>query len=167
MQQVEEGWFADLGQVPMRAISMSVGQILKSKEIMALVPGSRKALAVKVCVEHGISPTAPASILRTHGNTTMYLDRDSAAQLSLETDPAGKLDIRRYNRQDRTAGINICTREDMGIPNCSLDDAFCRRGLLNRPRRMRCGRCHQLGVDFAHRVPPRRLGRRHRTDSQN
>ncbi len=85
MQQVEEGWFVDLGQVPMQAISMSVRQILKSKEIMALVPGSRKALAVKVCVEHGISPTAPASILRTHGNTTMYLDCDSAAQLSPET----------------------------------------------------------------------------------
>jgi glucosamine-6-phosphate deaminase len=85
MQQVEEGWFADVGQVPMQAISMSVRQILRSKEIMALVPGSRKALAVKVCLEHGISPTAPASILRTHGNTTMYLDRDSAAQLSPET----------------------------------------------------------------------------------
>ena len=81
--QVNEGWFVDVGQVPMQAISMSISQIMKAKEILAVVPGGNKALAVKVCVEHGISPTAPATILRTHPNTSLYLDRDSSAKLSL------------------------------------------------------------------------------------
>jgi len=84
LQQVSEGWFVDVGQVPMKAISMTVRQIMKAREILAVVPESRKALAVKVCVEHGISPTAPATILRSHANATLYLDRDSAAQLSSE-----------------------------------------------------------------------------------
>ncbi|MGC2649081.1 MAG: hypothetical protein WA261_22530, partial [Candidatus Sulfotelmatobacter sp.] len=45
-------------------------------------PGPRKAQAVKACLEGAISPMAPASILRTHPNATVYLDRDSAALLS-------------------------------------------------------------------------------------
>jgi glucosamine-6-phosphate deaminase len=83
-QQVNEGWFVEVGQVPMQAISMSIGLMLKAREILAMASGGDKALAVKVCVEHGVSPTAPASILRTHPNTTMYLDRGSSAQLSLK-----------------------------------------------------------------------------------
>ncbi|MBA0088674.1 MAG: glucosamine-6-phosphate deaminase, partial [Acidobacteria bacterium Pan2503] len=65
-QQVGESWFADLSEVPKRAISMSVRQILKSKEILAVVPEARKAQAVKSCFEGEVSPLAPASILRTH-----------------------------------------------------------------------------------------------------
>ena len=80
-QQVGEGWFASIDDVPARAISMSVRQILKSKEIIAVVPDARKANAVKACVEGPVSPMAPASILQTHANTTLYLDRDSAALL--------------------------------------------------------------------------------------
>jgi glucosamine-6-phosphate deaminase len=81
-QQVGEAWFADLSQVPKRAISMSARQILKAREILAVVPGTRKAQAVKICLEGAISPVAPASILRTHSNATVYLDKDSAALLS-------------------------------------------------------------------------------------
>jgi glucosamine-6-phosphate deaminase len=84
-QQVGEGWFADLSEVPLRAISMSVRQILNAKEIISVVPDARKALAVKRCVEGEISPMAPASILRTHPNATVYLDRDSASFLSPAT----------------------------------------------------------------------------------
>jgi glucosamine-6-phosphate deaminase len=84
-QQVGEGWFADLSEVPLQAISMSVRQILKAKEIISVVLGARKALAVKRCVEGKISPMAPASILRTHPNATIYLDRDSARLLSPAT----------------------------------------------------------------------------------
>jgi len=62
-QQVGEAWFADISEVPRQAISMSVRQILKSKEIIAVVPDSRKAQAVKLCFEGEISPMAPASIL--------------------------------------------------------------------------------------------------------
>jgi glucosamine-6-phosphate deaminase len=84
-QQVGEGWFADLAAVPKRAISMSVRQILKAKEIVAVVPGAKKAEAVKACFEGAIRPTAPASILRSHAGTTVYLDRESAALLRAES----------------------------------------------------------------------------------
>jgi glucosamine-6-phosphate deaminase len=83
-QQVGEGWFQSVDEVPAQAISMSVRQILKSREIICIVPDQRKADAVKACVEGEVSPMTPASILRTHANTTLYLDRDSAALLSLE-----------------------------------------------------------------------------------
>jgi glucosamine-6-phosphate deaminase len=83
-QQVGEAWFADLSEVPKRAISMSVRQILKAKEIIAVVPDARKTQAVKSCFEGEISPLAPASILRTHANTTVFLDQHSAALLSPE-----------------------------------------------------------------------------------
>ena len=81
-QQVGEGWFASFADVPAQAISMSVRQILKSKEIIAVVPDARKAAAVKACVEEPVSPLAPASILQTHPNTTLYLDEQSAAYLA-------------------------------------------------------------------------------------
>jgi glucosamine-6-phosphate deaminase len=84
-QQVREGWFGDISEVPARAISMSVKQILKSNEIITIVPGSRKARAVKACLEGEISPLAPASILRTHANTSIYLDTDSASLLTEAT----------------------------------------------------------------------------------
>ena len=82
-QQVGEGWFSDISQVPERAISMSVRQILKSNELLVVVPDARKAAAVKACVEGRISPMAPASILRTHHNTTVYLDANSASLLRI------------------------------------------------------------------------------------
>ena len=82
LQQVGEAWFSDISQVPTQAISMSVRQILKAKEILAVVPDTRKAQAVKACFEGEISPMAPASILRTHPNATIYLDHNSAALLS-------------------------------------------------------------------------------------
>jgi glucosamine-6-phosphate deaminase len=84
-QQVGEGWFADLEAVPKRAISMSVKQVLKAKEILAVVPGPKKAQAIKLCFDGPISPMAPSSILRTHANTTVYLDKESAALLSPAT----------------------------------------------------------------------------------
>ena len=84
-QQVGEGWFANISEVPRRAISMSVSQILKTNEIICVVPGERKALAVKLCFEGEISPMAPASILRTHLAATIYLDTESASLLSPAT----------------------------------------------------------------------------------
>ena len=67
---------------------MSVRQILKSKDIIAVVPDARKAAAVKACVEGPVSPMAPASILQTHTDTTLYLDEDSAALLTENTKTA-------------------------------------------------------------------------------
>jgi len=81
-QQVGEGWFASISEVPRQAISMSVRQILKAKEIICVVPDARKAPAVKLCFDGEVSPMAPASILRTHPAATVYLDRGSASLLS-------------------------------------------------------------------------------------
>jgi glucosamine-6-phosphate deaminase len=84
-QQVGEAWFGDLSEVPRQAISMSIRQILKSNEIIAVVPEARKAQAVKLCFEGEITPMAPASVLRTHPVATIYLDRDSASLLTPAT----------------------------------------------------------------------------------
>jgi glucosamine-6-phosphate deaminase len=81
-QQVGEGWFPSVAEVPPQAVSMSVRQILESREIICVVPDARKARAVHACVEGEVSPMAPASILQTHANTVVYLDRDSAALLA-------------------------------------------------------------------------------------
>jgi len=81
-QQVNEGWFASVKEVPKQAISMSVRQILRSREIVAVVPDERKAQAVRNSLEGEISPDVPASILRTHPNTSIYLDKNSASLLS-------------------------------------------------------------------------------------
>ena len=85
LQQVGEGWFKDLSTVPTQAISMSVRQVMKSKEILAVVPDARKAHAIKACFDGEISPMAPSSILRTHPSATVYLDTHSAALLSRKT----------------------------------------------------------------------------------
>ena len=68
-QQLGEGWFGNLSEVPRQAISMSVRQILQAREIICAVSDARKARAVAACLEGEISPLAPASILRTHSNT--------------------------------------------------------------------------------------------------
>lgn len=84
-QQVGEGWFSNVSEVPRQAVSMSVRQILKAQEIVAVVPDARKARAVKACMEGEITPLLPASILRTHARTTLYLDHASASRLSERT----------------------------------------------------------------------------------
>jgi glucosamine-6-phosphate deaminase len=93
-QQVGEAWFASISQVPKQALSMSVRQILKAKEILAVVPDNRKAQAVKACFQGGISSMAPASILRTHPNATVYLDSNSASMLSLALQSLGEHELR-------------------------------------------------------------------------
>ena len=84
-QQVNEGWFARLSDVPTTAISMSIRQILRAREIIAVVSDARKARAVQACFEGEVSPMAPASILRQHQNATIYLDRESASLFSSAT----------------------------------------------------------------------------------
>jgi len=82
-QQVGEQWFTSIDEVPERAITMSIRQILKSRAILAVVPEARKAPAVRLCLEGAISPMAPASILRTHADTSLFLDADSAALVKI------------------------------------------------------------------------------------
>jgi glucosamine-6-phosphate deaminase len=81
-QQFGEGWFPTLEDVPRRALSMSVTQILKSAEILCIVPDTRKAQAVKDCLEGDVSPRHPASALQKHPRTTIYLDEPAASLLA-------------------------------------------------------------------------------------
>ena len=83
-QQVGEGWFADISEVPTRAVSMSPRQIMHAREIVAVVPDQRKAKAVRLCLEGQVRPEAPASILRKHPNTTVFVDQDSSSLLAAE-----------------------------------------------------------------------------------
>lgn len=80
-QQMGEGWFNSLEDVPARAISMSIDQIMRSMAIICTVPDKRKAMAVKHCLEGEISPWHPASILRKHSSVFIYLDKDSSSLL--------------------------------------------------------------------------------------
>ena len=81
-QQLGEGWFQTLEDVPRQAISMSIQQIMKSTSIIASVPDARKAEAVKKALEGNVTPDCPSSILQEHPDCTLYLDRASSALLS-------------------------------------------------------------------------------------
>ena len=78
-QQLGEGWFPTFEDVPQKAISMSIRQIMKSKAIICSVPDERKAKAVFDTLKSDISPDCPASIMRNHHNTILYLDRQSGS----------------------------------------------------------------------------------------
>ncbi len=81
-QQLGEGWFPTLDDVPRQAISMGVRQILKSRQIVLSVPDARKAAAVAGAVDGPVTPICPASILQRHSHTTLHLDTASAARLA-------------------------------------------------------------------------------------
>ena len=80
-QQLGEGWFQSISDVPAQAITMSVNQIMKSKCIICSVPDSRKAQAVKDCLEKPVSNLFPGSILQKHPDCTCFLDKSSSALL--------------------------------------------------------------------------------------
>lgn len=84
-QQVGEGWFGSLDEVPTQAISMSVRQILKSRQIFCMVPDERKSVAVQAALEGPVTPQVPASILQTHPQMRLYLDPASASRLKADT----------------------------------------------------------------------------------
>ena len=81
-QQLGEGWFKNLEEVPELAISMSIRQIMKSSRIIVTCPDERKAEAVKNCLEGEVANLHPASILRCHPAVWLYLDAGSASKLS-------------------------------------------------------------------------------------
>ena len=80
-QQLGEGWFNTIQDVPLRAITMSIRQILKSGQIICSVPDGRKADAVRDCFENPVSSIYPAGILQVHANCFCYLDKLSSALL--------------------------------------------------------------------------------------
>lgn len=81
LQQVGEGWFDTVADVPEKAITMTVYQILQSKKIISCVPNKVKAKAVKAALENDITNEIPATILKTHNDWTLYLDNESASLL--------------------------------------------------------------------------------------
>ncbi|MBN1835842.1 MAG: glucosamine-6-phosphate deaminase [Spirochaetales bacterium] len=86
-QQVGEGWFSGVDEVPDRAVSMSIRQIMKAAHIVCTVVGAQKADAMHGCFDGPVTPERPASILREHPHCTIFLDRAAAAKL--EKDPSG------------------------------------------------------------------------------
>ena len=82
MQQVGEGWFPTVDDVPTHAFSMSIKQIMWSKSIVCTCPDTRKADAVKGAVEGPITNMLPSSILQMHPDCGMFLDPASAAKLT-------------------------------------------------------------------------------------
>ena len=83
-QQLGEGWFPTFEDVPKQAITLSVQQLMKVKQVITVVPDERKAAAAKACLEGPISPDAPASILRQHAGNHFYFDKAAASLLSAE-----------------------------------------------------------------------------------
>lgn len=78
-QQFGEGWFPNVEDVPLSAISMSVLQIMKSETIICTVPDARKAEAVRRTIKEEVSPACPASVLREHDQVYLYLDQESSS----------------------------------------------------------------------------------------
>ena len=82
-QQVGEGWFATVDDVPKQAISMTVCQIMRCKKIITCVPHAVKANAIKATLYDEISNMIPAAILRTHPQWSLYVDADSAKYIKV------------------------------------------------------------------------------------
>jgi glucosamine-6-phosphate deaminase len=81
-QQANEGWFASIADVPARAVSMSIRQIMKSKKLVLAVSDTRKAEAVRHALEGPVTPDYPASIIQQHPAVTIHLDHAAAALLA-------------------------------------------------------------------------------------
>lgn len=81
-QQVNDGCFASLEQVPARALTLTVPALMACQHVFSIVPGARKAQAVKAALTGPVSAACPASILRYKMGARLYLDTDSAALLT-------------------------------------------------------------------------------------
>ncbi len=78
-QQVDEGWFTSIEEIPEEAITMSVHQIMKSEKIISCVPSISKVEAVLRTLNEPISNKYPSTILKSHPRWSLYLDKDSAS----------------------------------------------------------------------------------------
>ncbi|MBX2923531.1 MAG: glucosamine-6-phosphate deaminase [Chitinophagaceae bacterium] len=81
-QQVHDGCFPVVEEVPAAAITLTIPALLDADIICCVVPGSHKAEAVYHTLYSDITPQNPATILRTHGQATLYLDKDSASEVN-------------------------------------------------------------------------------------
>jgi glucosamine-6-phosphate deaminase len=80
-QQAAEGWFGSLEEVPQRAMTITIPALFRVPKLIASVPGPRKAAIIRRTLEDSISTACPATLLRTHPDATVYLDRESSAQV--------------------------------------------------------------------------------------
>lgn len=80
-QQIAEGWFSSAGEVPDEAITITIPALLRVPRLIVSVPGARKAQIVRRTLQEQISTACPATILRTHPDVTIFLDKESAAEL--------------------------------------------------------------------------------------
>jgi glucosamine-6-phosphate deaminase len=81
-QQLAEGWFESLEEVPERALTLTIPALFKVPKLIVSVPGVRKATSVRRALKEPISTNCPATILRTHPDVTLYLDPESASELN-------------------------------------------------------------------------------------
>jgi glucosamine-6-phosphate deaminase len=81
MQQLGEGWFPSFDDVPREALTLTIPAIMKCKAISCVVPGERKALAVNNALNGPVDTSCPASILRTHLDAILFIDREAAADI--------------------------------------------------------------------------------------
>ena len=79
-QQVNDGCFKELADVPIQAITLTIPALMSAHFLFCTVPGPTKRLAVKATLFGSIEENCPASIIRTHGNCTLYLDKESAME---------------------------------------------------------------------------------------
>lgn len=79
-QQVSDGCFPALADVPRRALTLTIPALLGARRLVATVPGQRKAAAVRAALHGPVTPVCPASILRTHPAAALHLDPAAAAQ---------------------------------------------------------------------------------------
>lgn len=76
-QQVNDGCFASIAEVPMHAITLTVPALMQASTVYCMVPGPTKRQAVHYTLNESVSAAYPSTILRTHGNATLFVDRDS------------------------------------------------------------------------------------------
>lgn len=84
-QQVREGWFKTVDEVPKQAVSLTVHEIMRSKVILSCVPFKAKAEAIKLTLENDLSNMIPATMLKQHSNFNLYLDEDSASLVNRDS----------------------------------------------------------------------------------
>lgn len=80
-QQLGEGWFGRLEEVPRRAVSMSIREVLRARRVIVTAPDQRKAVAIQAAVEGPVTPACPSSALQNHPDCSLHLDRASASRL--------------------------------------------------------------------------------------
>ena len=102
-QQVGEGWFATVNDVPSQAVSMTVRQIMRCETIISCVPYAVKAEAVYKTLTSPLTPSVPATMLKQHARFSLYLDRDSAARVNVDIAARMNDNLESWEAYDRTA----------------------------------------------------------------